>query len=97
MAIVCRNRNRFDNVKDGTILLKEGFDIMKFEAKMMQELTLNENERKTINDMKKLLKEILSNFDDYVMIYNVDTQNFLDCSMLNSILAYIKEHFDNND
>lgn len=70
---------------------------MKFEAKMMQELTLNENERKIINDMKKLLEEILSNFDDYVTIYNVDTQNFLDCSMLKSILAYIKEHFNNDD
>lgn len=66
---------------------------MKLEAKMMQELTLNENERKTIHDMKELLEEILSNFDDYTTTYNVDTQKFLDRSTLKSILAYIKEYF----
>lgn len=68
---------------------------MKFESKMMKQLTLSENECKTINDMEALLEEILSSFSDCANIYDVDTNKFMDYPTLNLILSYMKECFDN--
>lgn len=70
---------------------------MKFEPKMMKQLTLNDNECKIINDMESLLEEILSNFADCANIYNVDTNKFMDYPTLNLILSHIKECFDDCD